>query len=54
MSGDLGILISGLRTLVLLVLSVKARFRHVFLKPLLWRKEFSYEVAARVVEVYYL
>ncbi len=40
MSGDLGVLISGLSTLALLVPRVKAHFRHVFLNPLLWRKEF--------------
>ena len=52
--GNLGVLISVQKTLVLLVRGVKARFRYVFLTPLLWRKAFSYEVKARAVEVYYV
>ena len=40
MSGNLGILISGLRTLAFFVPSMKACVCHVFLRPLSWRKEF--------------
>ena len=54
LSGNLGVLISVQRTLVLLVWGVKAGFRYVFLTPLLWRKVFSYEVEVQAVEVYYL